>query len=112
MSPSPATAVLAFPEEVHNATLPGLEEQAVAALGEAGDRLVVDLQRTTFLCSGGLGLLVKLGKRLHDRGGALALARPKPPIAKLLRAVGLDALLPSFPGIEAATTHVSRGREG
>ena len=49
-----------------------------------------------------LGMLVKASKRLHERGGGLALARPQPGIARLLRMVGLARVLPSYPSIDAA----------
>ncbi len=100
------TPVLRLPSEVTNDSIPAVEAEARALLGDHGTRLVVDLGDTDFLGSAGLGLLVKVGKRLHDQGGAIALARPKPVVAKLLRAVGLGGVLPSFPRLEAAVAHV------
>ncbi len=102
-------AVLPFPSEVTEAVITGLEAAAVRALGDRGTRLVVDLGGTTFLGSAGLGLLVKMGKRLSDLGGGLALARARPPVARLLRAVGLVEVLPHFPSVEPALAHL-RGR--
>ncbi len=100
------TPVLRLPSEVTNDSITAVEAQARALLGDHGTRLVVDLADTDFLGSAGLGLLVKVGKRLHDQGGGIALARPKPVVAKLLRAVGLGSVLPSFPKVETALAHV------
>ena len=61
------------------------------------------------MSSAGLGFLVRVGKSLHERGGGIALARPQPPVSRLLRAVGLDEVLPRFPTLDAAAGWVERG---
>ncbi len=104
----PAPSVLAWPSEVTSEAVTILEREAGATLGDAGTVLVVDLTKTTFLSSGGLGLLVRTGKKLAERGGGLALAHPQPSVARLLRAVGLDAVIPSFSSVDAARAHLSR----
>jgi len=104
----PVPAVLAWPSEVTSEAVETLEREAGATLGDAGTALVVDLTKTTFLSSSGLGLLVRTGKRLAERGGGLAVAHPQPSVARLLRAVGLDAVIPSFSSVAAARAHFSR----
>ena len=111
MEATSTPVLLALPAEVLDTNLSALESEVLRLLGPGGTRLVVDLGQTNFLCSGGLGLLVKLSKRLHDRGGGLALARPRPPLARLLRVVGLDPVLPWFPDIPAAAAHASGARK-
>jgi len=100
------TPILRLPAEVSNDSVRAVEAEVRALLGDHGIRLVVDLADTDFLGSAGLGLLVKIGKRLHDQGGAISLARPKPVVARLLRAVGLGTVLPTFGKLEAAVAHV------
>jgi anti-anti-sigma factor len=85
-----------------------VEREALAALGEDGSRLVVDLAECKFLCSAGLGFLVKVSKVAHERGGAVALARAMPPLMRLLRAVGLEEVLPHFATLDAASAFVAR----
>jgi anti-anti-sigma factor len=102
--------VVPFPVEVTQAELPALQAAADAALGPVGTRLVVDLSGTEFLGSGALGLLVRLGKRLHERGGGLALARARAPVERLLHAVGLESVLPHFSGVQAAVDHLTGRR--
>jgi anti-sigma B factor antagonist len=104
-----AVAVFALPPEVTTERLEEIEP-AFAAEASGSERLVVDMGATTFLCSAGLGMLVKASKRLHERGGGLALARPQPGVAKLLRMVGLSSVLPVHPTIEAAASALAGGR--
>ena len=86
------------------------ERAAVAATGEGGTLLIVDLSSAVFLASSGLGMLVKLSMRLHDAGGGLALAAAPTPVARMVRMVGLEAVLPSFPTVEAASRHLASAR--
>jgi anti-sigma B factor antagonist len=101
-----APLVFPCPAEITSDSLPAMEADVERLLGPEGTRLVLDLQRTTFVGSAGLGLLVRLGKRLHDRGGGLALAAARPPVQRLLRVVGLGQLLPLFPEVEEAAAHL------
>lgn len=98
--------VLPCPVEVTTESLTALEADVDRLLGADGTLLVVDLAETSFLGSAGLGLFVKLGKRLQERGGGVALARARPPVQRLLRAVGLGQVLPHFEGVEQARDHL------
>lgn len=102
-----AVPVFALPPEVTTEEVEELEPALAAELATGGPRLVVDLGRVTFQCSSGLGMLVKASKRLHERKGGLALARPQPGIARLLRMVGLAEVLPSYPSVDAAAAALS-----
>jgi anti-sigma B factor antagonist len=106
--PSPVP-VLVTPPEITLENLPSLEKETVSLVGESGRGLAVDLGKTLFMSSSGLGMLVKTGKRLRERGGAIALARPQPVIQRLLLAVGLERVLPVFPTVAEAQAHASRG---
>lgn len=108
MSTPPAPVVVAWPAEVTTEAVAGLEKETTAALGVGSKALVVDLGRTTFLSSGGLGLLVRTGKQLAEQGGGLAVARPQAAVGRLLRAVGLDAVIPAFGSLDAASAYLAR----
>jgi anti-anti-sigma factor len=101
-----AVPVFVPPVDLTTDKIEEIESGATKALGE-GAHLVVDLARTSFVSSGGLGLLVRLAKTANDRGGRLAVARPQPPIVKLLKMVGLDGVLPMFPTVDAAARHAA-----
>ena len=55
-------------------------------------RVVVDLADVTFMDSTGLNALVRLHRRVAAVGGALAVTRPSPRVARLLDLTGLNAL--------------------
>ena len=103
-----AFPVFALPSDVTTERVEEIEPALAAEIAGA-DRLVVDLGVVTFLCSAGLGMLVKASKQLHERGGGLALARPTPAIARLLRMVGLAGVLPVHPSVEAAVAALAAG---
>jgi anti-anti-sigma factor len=102
--------VLVLPEEVTHERLAEIARRAEEVVGRDGTQVVVDLAEVRFLGSGGLGELVKLGKRLRDRGGGIALARPRPAIRRLLALVGLDGVLRVFPTLEEAQGCLERER--
>ena len=109
---APAAPVFALPAEVTFAAVPALDAEVARIVGDDVRGLVVDRAATQFLCSGGLGMLVKWGKRLADRGGSLVLARPQSPVQKLLRAVGLDAVLPAFADLADAKARAAKPLHG
>jgi len=106
----PEIPVLAAPASWTADLVPVVEGGVRGLLGDRGTRLVVDLEPTTFLASAGLSALIRLGKRLSDAGGVLALARPRPVVVKLLRAVGLTTVLPAFDGLDEAIVFASTAR--
>jgi anti-sigma B factor antagonist len=55
--------------------------------------VVVDLGRTTFLDSTGLGFLVRLHKLVAERGRTLCLLHPRGAVARALELSGLDRVL-------------------
>lgn len=65
-------------------------------------RVVADLGQMDFVCSMGLGVLVRTYTSLRERGGFLRLARPQPVILKLIKMTGLDRLLPIYDSVEQA----------
>jgi anti-anti-sigma factor len=103
----PSTPVWVAPAQMTLESLDACERAAIAAAGAEGVHLVVDLSSAVFVSSGALGMLVRLSMRFHDRGGGLALAAAPLPIARLLRTVGLERVLPAFPTVAAAAGHLA-----
>lgn len=58
-----------------------------------GTRLVVDLAETAFIDSVGVGLLIGTTRSVTGNGGAVVLAAPRPSVAKVLRATGVDEVV-------------------
>jgi anti-sigma B factor antagonist len=66
----------------------------------SSSRLVIDLSGVSFVDSAGLGALIGAVRRVHELGGKVAVAGPRPPLARLLRHTGFSRIVPV-----AATVH-------
>jgi N-acetylglucosaminyldiphosphoundecaprenol N-acetyl-beta-D-mannosaminyltransferase len=88
-------------------------EEAFEELQRMGNppRLVIDLERATFLDSSAIGALVGLSKRAHDAGGELVLAAVPQPIGRVLTLTRLDRFFPTYPNVEAALGYLSAAAE-
>ena len=73
--------------DLSNAAL--VEEKIRQADGRATD-VLLDLEALQFMDSTGLGVVVKLGKRVSERGGELSLVISKPSIRKLFAITAFD----------------------
>ena len=68
-----------------------LDEELDAALPA---RLVVDLSGVTFMDSSGIAVLLRAYRRLGELGGTMCLANVPAQAAKVLRAAGLERIIP------------------
>jgi anti-sigma B factor antagonist len=62
------------------------------AADQADQLLVLDLGELEFICSQGLGVLVALQSKMKSRSGQLRLARPQPPVLRVLEMTRLTKL--------------------
>lgn len=99
--------VVAPPAELTDQSLDGFEEALRPVVSGAGPGLVLDLGDVSFINSTGLGYLVKLGMRLDREHRCFALARPIRAVERTIRLIGLDAKLPLFDTLEAASGFVA-----
>ena len=96
--------VLAVNGEIDLATAPRLREHLVRLVTEhAGHPVVVDLTGVTFCDSIGLGILVGAQRRARALEGEVRLVVPDGRVADGFTLVGLDAVLPRFADVDAAT---------
>ncbi len=65
-------------------------------------KLIVDCTRLTYISSYGLGVLVRLHKKLASRGGDVKLAAIAGAIPKLLSMVRLDRVFEIYPTVDEA----------
>jgi anti-anti-sigma factor len=56
----------------------------------ASARLVIDLGGVPFVDSAGLSVLIGVARRVHEHGGKIAVACPRPALAKLLDQTGFS----------------------
>jgi anti-anti-sigma factor len=94
--------VLAVAGDIDHDSRGVLREAAEVALGDGGNRLVLDLSKVSFCDSAGLGLFVDLHRLTTSRGGSLRLAGSPPPVLLVLRATNLHRYLPLHPTVDEA----------
>jgi anti-sigma B factor antagonist len=95
--------VVAAPAEIDISNADWLD----AVLREAADRghatFVVDLTRTRFCASSGVGVLVRAHKRAAADGGELRLVIPaSASVLRVLAIAGIDQVIPNFPSLYEA----------
>jgi anti-sigma B factor antagonist len=84
-------AVISVGGDVDNDTAPQLREAIATAFGDRARRVVVDLSKTDFLDSSGLGALVGASKE-HSGEGVLTLVCPRPQLRKLFEISRLNEI--------------------
>lgn len=66
-------------------------------------RVLVDLSGVSFLSSMGIRSLLTNARALRQRGGSMALLSPQSVVEQVLRVTRIDAIIPIFHDLEAAT---------
>ncbi len=91
------------------AAAPGARSQLLAAVHEADTPplVVVDLLGIDFLDAIGIGVLFAGVVVCRSRGGDLAICRPEPQVAAVLRLTRVDEILPMHPGPEQAAAAIT-----
>ena len=69
-----------------------LRQAVLAELDAGARRFVIDFERTGYIDSAGLGILVSLSKRIRDRRGELRLTRLNDDLQTLFHLTKLDTL--------------------
>jgi anti-sigma B factor antagonist len=94
--PEPGVVLLRASGDLDAYTAPGLRAELHEATGgvDGGVELVVvDLQKTTFIDSAGLGTLVGAHRRMREGGGRLRIVRPPALVSRAFELTGLDEVL-------------------
>lgn len=100
------TAVLSLTGEVDVANASQVRDAGLSLISRGVKRLVVDLERTEYMDSTGLGTLVGLLKRLKESGGAIAIAAAQSRVERLFVITGLDRIFSLCGDVEAALKEV------
>lgn len=66
--------------------------------------IVVDLSRTDFICSAGLGAMIDAHVRSRAHGGKVRLVNPTPAVRTLLETTRLTTLFDIYDSVEQATS--------
>lgn len=70
------------------------------------NRIVLDLEYTSYLSSGGLSVIVDAFKRADREGGKLAIARATPVVKELFEVVQFEKLIEFYEDIDEAVASV------
>jgi anti-anti-sigma factor len=65
-------------------------------------QILVDLSNVTFIASIGIRTLITTAKAQKARGGTMVLFKPSDQVEQVLRATGIDSIIPIAHDIEAA----------
>ena len=81
--------------ELDLATVPELEERALAAVREGGRTVVIDLRELTFMDSTGVRTIVAAHQAAEDTGHELRIVRPPrdSAVARVIEISGIDEAL-------------------
>ena len=99
----PPYTVLAVTGEVDVYTSSRLREKILELMHLQKHRLVIDLEKTEFLDSTGLGVLVGASMRLRATGGTLTVVCNQPHIRRTLEVTNLERVFNVRDSVEAAT---------
>lgn len=95
--------VIAFQGRLDAARAPAHRDAMLAIIAGGQTRFLIDLSKTTFLDSAGIGALVSVLKRARLAGGDIAVVQPNDPgVKRLLQLTRLDIVLNLQPTREAA----------
>lgn len=101
--------ILAAPTDLDVYTAPAFRQTHVEVVSAGRYRHVVDLSKTTYIDTTGLGVLVGALKRARAHDGWLRLAGPTEPVAKCLRITGLSRVFVVADTVDAAINYDTEG---
>jgi anti-sigma B factor antagonist len=76
------------------------ELETLVAVGAR--KLIVDCSRLGFISSYGIAVLVRLHKKLAERGGDVKLAALESRVARLIALIGLERVFQIYPNVDDA----------
>lgn len=79
--------------EIDMSNVDALAAQLEAALAETTHRMVVDLAGVDFCDSLGFSTLIKCWRTATDSGREFVVARPAPPVRRIMEMMGINAVI-------------------
>jgi len=87
----------------------GLEGSFLPLIEQAENiQLIVDFSTVKFLTSSVLGLLIRISKKIYEKGGRLRLCAIDPKIMEVFRITRLDKIFEIFPDLDDALVGLKR----
>ncbi|MFG1619448.1 anti-sigma factor antagonist [Nonomuraea wenchangensis] len=98
--------VVAVEGELDLFTAPFLRDEVRDAIKQDSAKLVLDLQQLSFMDSSGLSVLIEAWRLATGEGGAVSLAAPQAPVARILRTTGLDRRIKVYSDVDSAVGEI------
>lgn len=98
--------IVAFTDEkiLEETDIRALQESVVSVIEQADAmNLVLDFRNVKFLSSAVLGLLIRISKRIYERGGELRLCNIHPKIYEVFRITRLTKVFDIYEDLDSAT---------
>lgn len=96
------TAVVTAAGDIDLTNAERLRDSLMTALNAGAAAVVVDLTAATFLDSAGVTALVRASRRARASEAALRVAVTAPAVLRVLDLVGIDQIVPVYPGVAEA----------
>ena len=90
--PSADTIVVDIAGEIDIFTAPDVRRAGLEGITDGATRVILDLSRTTFLDSTGLGVIIGLSKRVRPSGGDVVIVNVDEGIARTFEITGLNEI--------------------
>jgi anti-sigma B factor antagonist len=103
--------IAAVTGDIDLSTVAGLRER-LFELADAGQPLIVDLNRVTFIDSTGLGVLIGVARRAAVNGASVHAVCSHPQTRKLLWLTGVDRRIPLSATVDGALTLLTASGDG
>jgi anti-anti-sigma factor len=84
---------IVLPDSIDMDSCNTIEESILPLLEQGSGRVAMDFSKTSAIYSSGLGLVVRMQSRIHDKGGELYLVNLSDRMVEALANVGLDKVL-------------------
>ncbi len=95
-------AVVTTPDEIDLANRDELRAALLAAAAHGPGSFVVDMSRTCFCDSAGMGALARAHQRAQAEGSDLLLVVPAVPVLRVMALLGIDRIIPNFSSLDEA----------
>jgi len=96
------TAVISLPEEVDVTNSDDIREELLAVVNRGAEVMIVDMSKTTFCDSSGVGALVRAFRRATSSRTKMRLVVTGPAVQRVLTLTGVDRLIECYPTVPAA----------
>lgn len=95
-------ALVTLPAKVNTANADASGQQLAAAMIPGVNLVIADMTATTFCDSTGIDMLVLACQKAAANGTELRLVLPSPEVLRIMRVLGVDAVLPLYQSLDEA----------